>query len=105
MTQGAKRLYLSDERSQIFALDKNSGSTVWKSEQLKLRVATAPQQVGKFLWLGDFQGYVQVLNREDGGLAARLATDGSSILTSPLALDGGVLVQTQNGGLYAVQVK
>lgn len=105
MTQIAKRIYLSDDHSVLYALDKQSGSSLWKSEQVRLRRTSTPLGLGKYLALGDFEGYVQILNREDGSLAARLATDGSSILATPLDMDGGVLLQTRNGGLYSVLVK
>ena len=52
--------------------------------------------------VGDYEGYLHALSREDGSMTARLKTDGSAILTAPIELDGGVLVQTRNGGLYSV---
>ena len=45
---------------------------------------------------------LHALSREDGSMMARLKTDGSAILTASIELDGGVLVQTRNGGLYSV---
>jgi hypothetical protein len=36
---------------------------------------------------------------------ARIATDGSAVRAAPLPIPGGVLVQTRNGGLFAISLK
>jgi len=52
--------------------------------------------------VGDVQGYVHYLARESGSFAGRSATDGSAISAAPVRIEGGLLVQTRNGGLYAL---
>ena len=43
--------------------------------------------------------------RDSGAFLARAATDGSKIRAAPLRLpNGAVLVQTLNGGLFAVSL-
>ena len=98
-------IYMSDARSNIFAMDKNSGATIWKQEKLFARRASAPVQVGLFVAVADFEGYVHFLDRDDGGFAVRLSTDGSSIKARPLRLGQNILVQTTEGSLYAISVK
>ena len=97
-------LYMTDASGAVLALDKNSGSTVWKNDQLSLRHTSAPMALGKHLLVGDYEGYLHVLNPEDGSLAARLQTDGSPIMTAPVEVDGGLLLQTRSGGLYSVAI-
>lgn len=46
-----------------------------------------------------------MINRDDGSFAARIATDGSAIAATPIALDNAVLVQTRKGGLFAIDVQ
>jgi outer membrane protein assembly factor BamB len=49
---------------------------------------------------------VHLLSREDGSFAARIATDGSGISAPPVALDlSSFLVQTRNGGVFAITVQ
>jgi len=49
---------------------------------------------------------VHFLDREDGVFAARVKTDDSAIMAQPVALDAStVLVQTREGGLYAISLK
>ena len=57
-----------------------------------------------YLVVGDYEGYLHVLKREDGSFVARLRTDGSAILTPPVTLGDGALVQTSDGELYSVAI-
>ena len=54
--------------------------------------------------VADVQGYVHLLTADSGAFAARVATDASAIRAQPTALDNGFLVQTSNGGLFALAV-
>jgi outer membrane protein assembly factor BamB len=98
-------VYMSDARSSVLALDKNTGATVWKQDKLFARQVSAPLEVGLYLALGDFEGYVHFLDRDTGTFAARLSTDGSGIQARPVRLGSNLLLQTHNGALYAVSVK
>lgn len=100
-----RNVYVSDTRGAIHALDKHSGASMWKQDKLLDRQATAPVALGRYIAVADVQGYVHLLAREDGSFAARLATDGSQIGAPPVALSRGFLVQTRNGGLYALTVQ
>ncbi|MDH5222981.1 MAG: outer membrane protein assembly factor BamB, partial [Betaproteobacteria bacterium] len=61
-----------------------------------------PLPVGGAIVVGDFEGYLHFLARDSGAFLARAPTDGSAVRSAPLALDGGFVVQTQDGGLYAL---
>jgi outer membrane protein assembly factor BamB len=98
--------YISDEKNAVIALDKSNGSSLWKQDKLAGRGVSAPLAFGRFVIVGDFEGYVHLISREDGSFAARIATDGSAIGAPPVALDANnVLVQTRNGGVFAIAVQ
>jgi len=99
-----KYLYISDANGSVIALDKASGSTVWKNEKLSLRDTSAPYALSNFVAAGDYEGYLHGLNREDGSFAARIKLDGSAIQAPPIGLDDGLLVQTRGGGLYSLSI-
>lgn len=99
-----KVLYLTDATGTVSALDKSSGSSLWKNDQLSLRRTSAPYVTGKYVAVGDYAGYVHLLSREDGAFAARFKTEGGSIVATPTELDGGLLVQTASGGLYSLAI-
>jgi len=100
-----KYLYLSDARGSVMALDKTSGSTLWKNEQLFMRDTATPYVLGDFVVVGDYEGYLHGMNREDGSFVARIKLDGSAIQAAPLELDNGLLVQTRDGGLYSLSIR
>jgi len=105
LTHDPATIYMTDARSTVFAFDKGTGAVVWKQDKLLARSASAPTPTGLFVAVGDFEGYVHFLDREDGAFAVRVATDGSAIKARPLRSGSNMLVQTQSGGLYAIFVK
>lgn len=106
MSLDQRNAYLTDDRSAVLALDKRSGASLWKQDKLFGRWVSAPLALGRHVIVGDFEGYVHVLSRDDGAFVARIATDGSAIQAPPVALDlSTVLVQTRNGGLYAIGIQ
>jgi outer membrane protein assembly factor BamB len=98
-------VYMSDARGTVLAMDKNTGATIWKQDKLLARSVSAPVQLSLFVAVGDYEGYVHFLDRDDGGFAVRLATDGSQIKARPLRIGPNVLFQTRDGGVYAISVK
>jgi len=100
-----KQLFVSDSRGAVMALDRDSGSTVWKNEQLLLRDTSAPYAQDNFVLVGDYQGYLHGLSREDGRFVARIKLDGSAIQIAPVEMDDGLLVQTRNGAVYSLSIK
>lgn len=98
-------VFMVDESSVVIAFDKASGATLWKQGKLSARALSAPAVVGALVVVGDFEGYVHMLDRESGAFVARIATDGSAISARPLRVGDDVLVQTRRGGLYAISIK
>lgn len=105
LTISGPAIYVTDDRGAVIAFDKNSGSSLWKQDKLFERRVSGPLVYGDYVIVGDFEGYVHVLNKDDGSFAARIATDKSGIAATPVALERGVLVQTRKGGLYAIDVQ
>lgn len=93
--------YVTDERGAVHALDRSSGRSIWRQDRLANRRVSLPLPVGNEIVVTDFEGIVHFLARDTGAFAARAETDGYSVLTAPVALDTGFVVQTQYGGLFA----
>ncbi len=104
LVMSGNNLYLTDSASHVLALDRNTGSSLWKNDQLSQRGATAGFVLDDHLVLGDYEGYLHVLKQDDGSFVARHKTDGSAILTPPVTLGDGALVQTSDGGLYSIAI-
>ena len=99
-----RNVYVPDARGAVHALDKLTGASVWKQDKLAARRLSAPVAGDRQVAVGDGQGYVHFLSREDGAFSARIATDGGPIAAPLVEMDHGVLAQTQNGGLFALTV-
>ena len=100
----ARYAFVSDDRGSVHALDRTNGRSVWKQERLTLRQLTLPLAAGILVAVGDFEGYVHFLARDSGAFMARHATGGGAVRAAPIALPSGFLVQTQNGGLFALSL-
>ena len=101
----AVAVYMTDENGAVMAFDKASGATLWKQDKLFARQVSGPAVRGSLIVVGDYEGYVHFLERADGAFVVRVSTDGSRIATPPLTVGSNVLVQTRDGGLYAIEVK
>lgn len=98
-------VFVTEANGTVLAFDKGSGATVWKQDKLLNRGVTGPTVAGGFVAVGDYQGYVHVLDAEDGAFAARIGTDSSAIGSEPLRAGDNVVVQTREGGVFAIAVK
>lgn len=101
----SRAVFVSDEKGAVQAYDRNSGSSLWRQSKLANRQPSRPLVVGGYVAVGDLQGWVHLLRRDDGAFASRIATDGSAIAASPMGLGNGLLVQTRDGGLFAFGVE
>lgn len=100
----ARNIYVTDDKGAVHALDRANGATVWKQDKLFMRQVSRPIALGSHVAVGDYQGVVHLLRRENGAFAARHSTDSSGIAAEPQRVERGFLMQTRNGGLYALTV-
>ncbi|MCP5268741.1 MAG: outer membrane protein assembly factor BamB [Zoogloeaceae bacterium] len=98
-------LYVSDEKGAVHALDLASGASIWKQDKLFLRQLSAPIARGNLVAVADVKGIVHFLDREDGGFAARVTTDGSPVVAPLQLVDRKILVQTSGGAIVALEPK
>jgi outer membrane protein assembly factor BamB len=98
-------VYVTDDKGAIHALDLASGASLWKQDKLFFRRVTAPQPRSGVVAVADAQGIVHFLSREDGSFVARVPTDGSPVVAPLQLLGSSFLVQTSNGGIYAIEAE
>ncbi|MBC7623270.1 MAG: outer membrane protein assembly factor BamB [Aeromicrobium sp.] len=100
----AKNLYVADTDGNMNALDKTSGSTVWKQDKLVKRDLGTPIIVKGRILVGDRVGFVHAIAPDSGELVGRVATDGSRVLS--LVVNGDrAIAQTERGGVFAIAVR
>jgi outer membrane protein assembly factor BamB len=98
-------VYVTDDKGSVHALDRSSGASIWKQDKLAQRVLTRPLAIDGRVVVADYQGTVHLLRQADGAFAARATTDGSAVRAELVRLGAGFLVQTANGGLYALEAR
>jgi outer membrane protein assembly factor BamB len=95
-----ENLYVSDAEDNVWAIDPNNSSSMWKQGKLSNRKLTAPAVLGKYIVVGDFEGYLHWLSPEDGQMLARNRVGDTSISTPPV-IDGSVAYVLGDGGELA----
>ena len=83
----AFRVYITDSMGQAWALNRYNGSTLWRQDKLLRRKLTAPAVHEDYLVIGDYDGYLHWLSREDGKLIARKQINNSDILIEEEKVD------------------
>lgn len=97
-------LYVTDEDSAIWALDRRSGSSYWKFDKLRARKLSAPAAFGDYIVVGDLEGYVHFLDRKSGAFAARIRVGSSPIVAAPIVAGDTVFISSSAGQLTALRI-
>lgn len=99
------RIFVTHAAGSVYALDYTTGKTFWRQAALKNRQLTAPVPMESLIAVGDLEGYVHFLSRDDGALASRIKTNNSPVMPQMALINSNtVLAQTRDGGIFAIRV-
>ncbi len=84
---------------KVVAYDRNSGETLWESDELAYRDLTNPVMIGNYIAIGDFDGVVHLFNPATGSIVSRVETKGA--LTN-LQVQGSRLMTQSTSGQVAI---
>ena len=101
---GRRLLYVTDDRSHVWALDRNTGASLWRQAGLELRQATRPVEFRDHVAVADFEGQVHWLRIDDGRFAARTRVGGGPVLAPPTASQAALYVLGESGTLTALTI-
>jgi outer membrane protein assembly factor BamB len=96
--------YIGNYRGTIYAISMRFGKTIWKYDPPGGKMASSPAVVGDELVVHGMDGYVRVLDRQNGRLLRQIVI-GSSIESSPVVRDGVDYFGTWNGTVYALDLR
>ena len=96
-----KNIYVTDDNSHIWALDRFSGTTVWELEALHARAVTAPGVVGDHIVVGDLEGYLHWINKNTGKFSARTSLSNEPIIAKPIVVGKVAYAYCSDGKLAA----
>ena len=105
LAMDSRYVFVSDDKGIVYALDRQSGSSLWKQDKLKNRQLSAPVVSRGLVAVADAEGIVHFISREDGSFAARQKTDGTPVRAPLQMLGTAVLVQTTGGYVSAIEAQ
>lgn len=94
-------VFAADAMGVVNAYTRESGQSVWRNEKLANRGLSTPVSFGRAVAVGDFQGYIHFLSRDDGSFLTRVSGDGSPIVAAPVIAGANLIFQTQSGTVVA----
>lgn len=101
-TEDAK-IFVSHALGSVYSLDYSTGKTFWRQGALANRRLTAPLPLGNVVAVGDLEGYVHFLSRDEGKFVARIRLDDNAVMSLIQGTNSKQLIaETRDGGVYAV---
>jgi outer membrane protein assembly factor BamB len=96
-----QNVYVSGADSDLSAMLRQTGSDLWKHEQLMLRDISGPTAYRNSVVVGDFEGYVHFFDTATGELQARVRAGSDRVTSPPVVVSETIYVQTDGGDLAA----
>lgn len=98
-------LYVADSSGDVWKLDQEIGSSLWRQTKLHQRSLTAPAVYKDYVVVGDFAGYVHWLAANDGKQLARIQVSDAMIIAKPIIDNDTVYIYVSDGTLAALEAK
>jgi len=104
LVEARSRVVAIDDKDIMKAFGLSSGVILWQQEGLKLRGLTSPVNIRGNIAVGDFEGYIHILNAGDGSFLGRSQISKNPILE--IVSEGDKLAVTdEKGRLFFLSLK
>lgn len=90
-------IYVATTDGAVQAFDEQDGRKVWQIDQLKHRQLSNPVVLGRWLVVGDADGYLHLIEQTEGKIVGRVRTTGA--VRYLRVVDDRLLVQSTKGAL------
>jgi len=97
-------VFATDVKGAVSAFSRSAGLSEWKNDKLAYRRLSTPISFGRAVAVGDFEGYIHFLSREDGTFLARTSTGGGAVIATPVIAGTNVVFQTKQGEIIALAI-
>ena len=98
---GGNTLVLADADGNVWAYDLETGVSLWRQDQLKYRWLGTPAVQGKYVVIGDSEGFVHWLSLDEGKFAARERLSKKPIESAPVVVGDTAYVEDIVGHIAA----
>lgn len=105
VTADWNNVYTTLENGEIVAMNRGSGTEIWRQGALLRREPTAPVSFRTTIVVGDLEGYLHFFSNVDGEPAARVRAGKHAIVGTPIVVADRLYVQSDDGTISAWVVK
>jgi outer membrane protein assembly factor BamB len=97
-------VYVTDKDDNVWALEKETGVSSWKQDKFLYRQLSAPVIQDNAVLVGDYQGYIHAISKQDGHIIGRTNLGKKPIHTSPLSTNAVAYIMDASGRLASYSV-
>jgi outer membrane protein assembly factor BamB len=97
-------IYLTDYRGFVHVLNRENGEERWRSGILENRGVTEAVALGRYLVVGDGEGYLYFFAADSGELASMLDIGNGGFYSAPIVDNGTLYIQARNGRVTAIRL-
>ena len=97
-------IYAGTSKSEVVALRLTDGAELWRQSALRGRGLTAPGVLPGVIAVGDYKGYLHLLDSEDGQFLGRIRLDTEAIISITPAKPDRLYVSSESGRVTAVRL-
>ncbi len=98
-------LFMTDTEDYLSAVDMRSSTILWQQQELAGRRLSAPTVFDRYVAVGDFEGYLHLVDQQNGQFAGRYRVDSKGLRSKPLVVDGVLYAYGDGGNLVALELE
>ena len=102
---GDGKLFVTETDDKVRGFQAGSGQVIWSNDQLLHRELTGPATFGNSIAVADAQGYLHLLDAQDGSFVGRTNVDGSGISAPLLVIDNILVTHANDGSVNAYKIQ
>ena len=103
LTGDSGTIFSSESNGRLVAWKRDDGEKKWSSDKLLNRQLSAPLLVGTFLVVGENNGTLHFINKDDGSILNRVETDGYALASAPVLMGTTLVAITKRGLVTALR--
>jgi outer membrane protein assembly factor BamB len=104
LVKSRSRIIGINQKDIVEGFGLSTGVTLWRQEGLKLRQLTSPVNIKGRIVVGDFEGYLHVIDSKDGKFIARSKISNKAI-NEIVSFSDELLVSDSSGRLISLSIK
>ncbi|MDN3639265.1 outer membrane protein assembly factor BamB [Simiduia curdlanivorans] len=99
------QVYIAGEQDKVQAFSSATGVKVWENNDLLRRKLSPPAVLGSYVAVADLEGYLHLLDKDTGVMAARTSVDGDGVRARMLVENDILYILGTGGELSAWRLK